>query len=498
MNPSGRRSFLRGCLGASVGLPFLEVFERTASAQATAANRYFIGFASVSLGESKDYLVPDRVGSGYDIKTALEPLLPGLWRDGRFDVQSEVSVISGLRVPFAYLDDPATEPATRSQRFHMAQMGPLFSGTTSHRRGQFYLNDKGEEVPSIFRPLGPSSDQLVARQIGADRVFPALAYRVQPYGYFNGSLGTGGDRALMSHGDGGEQLPPIYSPQQAYTQLMGAFSSNDTATEAARADAVFRKRMSVLDLVRDQTRRLEQRASGEDRRRMDKHFTEIRSLEQRLESLQTFDVGACTPVTDPGADAVAQGQYADEEGRAIAFTDMIAMAFACGLTQSASMMYTAEQSRLNMKALTGYDLELHQHGHSGAVELQSSGLSYTDKIEKQMAAAQAWHVKHFARLVRKLKDMPDSDGQSVLDNSALMLLFEGGRGFDPDTNRAVSVHSNENMAFLFAGGAGGLRRGEHVRVNEVHATKAVISMMRAVGASPRLGEMEGYIPEMFA
>ena len=58
------------------------------------------------------------------------------------------------------------------------------------------------------------------------------------------------------------------------------------------------------------------------------------------------------------------------------------------------------------------------------------------------------------------------------------------------------------MNFLMAGGAGGLRRGQHIDVSGAannHPAHFLVSLMQAVGVNTtQLGEMSGNIPEIFS
>jgi hypothetical protein len=88
----------------------------------------------------------------------------------------------------------------------------------------------------------------------------------------------------------------------------------------------------------------------------------------------------------------------------------------------------------------------------------------------------------------------------VLDNVAACYLIEAGGGYSYESGAAFTAHSTDNMAMLVAGGAGGLVRGEHVvaPANANHTANVLISAMHAVGVEQDLGEVEGYIPELFA
>ena len=109
----------------------------------------------------------------------------------------------------------------------------------------------------------------------------------------------------------------------------------------------------------------------------------------------------------------------------------------------------------------------------------------------------AWHVSFFARFVEKLRDTQEVDGSSMLDHTAVVLLFEGGKGYDPESGRNDRAHSTENMVALVGGRVGGLLPGRHVVADGRHPAHVLISAMSALGLSEELGEMTGRIPELF-
>src|SRR5213078_1564275 len=99
-----------------------------------------------------------------------------------------------------------------------------------------------------------------------------------------------------------------------------------------------------------------------------------------------------------------------------------------------------------------------------------------------------WHMKHFATLLGKLAGSAEGAGR-LIDSCAVLFLHEGGHGLDTATGKTNSSHSTENMACLIAGGAGGLRPGQHVVATGKHPANVVISAMNAVGVPEKLGEV---------
>ena len=82
----------------------------------------------------------------------------------------------------------------------------------------------------------------------------------------------------------------------------------------------------------------------------------------------------------------------------------------------------------------------------------------------------------------------------MLDNTAMVLRFEGGHGFDPESGKSNLSHSTENMVALVAGGAGALRRGVHLVARDVHPARVVATCLQGVGLEDRLGEVSGRVP----
>jgi hypothetical protein len=225
-------------------------------------------------------------------------------------------------------------------------------------------------------------------------------------------------------------------------------------------------------------------------------------------------VGQCKLLSDPGSDPPVAGGaftdggvfqqtqgYSNEDLRAQLLCDFIHMAFTCDLSRVAALQFTNWKSYINMMAVTGHPADLHSltHGNSNA-----NSESYFDV--KALSDGVAWHVKHFARLVGKLRDTPEVDGSRLIDNAALVLIFEGGHGWlseinsdqDPVTQDHGS-HSSENMVVLIAGHTGGLKAGKHVVATDRHPGQVVLSAMNAVGIpGDQFGEVRGNIPELFA
>jgi hypothetical protein len=292
----------------------------------------------------------------------------------------------------------------------------------------------------------------------------------------------------------------VVSPRAAFDALFSNFTPPNDAAAAARQAFLLRARKSVLDLVDGKLQRLAANPGlgRADQQRLERHADEIRTLERQISTLPPTMTATCAKPADPGADPAiggAQGVdgagantygtnlgYSGEEQRARVFCDLVHMAVTCDLTRVVSFMFTMFQSHLNMYALTGQKADLHEIGHNG------------DPVSKAIA----WHLKHFAYLVGKLRDTSEAGG-SLLDSTVLVFLHEGGHGLDTATGAQNSTHSTQNMACLIAGRAGGLKPGQHVAAAGKHPANVLITAMNAAGvAGNALGEVTGNIPALLA
>lgn len=482
--PLSRRTFLRGVGGAAIALPFLEAMLPSRASSATAPKRYVYAFAGTSLScnDANGNLVvpaaPGKLGPGLPLGT--QPI-------NDLEIEPYISLVSGLQIPWG--DAPNIPEGGRRVGFHASSLCPLVCGVRSA--------DGTSEAPT-----GETSEFLAAGVLAPDPAFQVITYRVQP-AYYRGSNGTGGDRGKISArktANGLEQWEPTTSPKVAFGSLN--FQPEDPE-ELEKAKALLKRRLSILDLVADDTDALSKRLGAADRIRMEKHLEELRAMEKRLQAIQPGK-GACEPLPDPGQDPEVggaveadtgyepgggysmDGAWSNEELRASIMIDLIHMALVCDRARAASIMFTQAQCFMNMHPIyPQYPTDLHEMSHGS--------VGYSDNGMAPVAAGVAWHLKHFGTLVKKLSETEDVDGTKLIDNTALILALEGGHGFDPEQNQQKSPHSTENMAIFIAGKAGGLnaKGGQHVVKPGAHPVQVINTALHAVGVQADLGEVSG-------
>ncbi|MBT8470745.1 MAG: DUF1552 domain-containing protein [Deltaproteobacteria bacterium] len=467
-----RRAFLAGLGGTAISLPLLEVMHGSAAhAAVDPRKRMVICFAGSSLPRL-DLVIPSNQGANYNLPRALAPLA---------SVQDQVSVVSGLKIPW---DTGSGAPtAGRPINFHASTLGPLLSGARSQHTGSSAGNP---------RPFAPTADQVVAQAMDDGLRFRSLEYRIQAESYRGG---TSKGRVSYEDANGSiREREPIAQPSLAYEQLFTGFVPDDPA-EAAQRRFLLAQDQSILDLVGTRADRLRARLGRSDLVRIERHFDEIRDLERRLSEISE-PTGACNVFPHPGPDPVAvtyiesdkdAGRvigYAQEEQRARVMNDLIHMAITCDLTRAVSLQHTFAQSFMSALELIGVGSDFHELGH-GAGEMED------------FADAVGWHMRHWTYLIEKLRSTEEMGG-TLLDQTAMVFLFEGGRGYDPEGDRNDSTHSTENMMVLVAGNGSALKLGEHIVASDRHPAEVTLTAMRSIGVDDNLGELNQPIDSLLA
>lgn len=447
-----RRSFLTGLGGASVALPFLEaMLPRNAWAAVDGPCRYVGMFAGVE----QLTCVPSSGGPDYTMPAGFESLSP---------MREHLSIVTGLSIPTGI---PTPPPGGKNNPHHGNIMMPLLTGYRS-------TND------NYGQPSSASADQIVA-DIYGDTHFRSLQYKAQPKGYRAGSAGV---TAQMSYrADGGANVPQV-SPSLAYETLFTGFTPADaSAADLQAAEALRARRLSVLDLVQARGAALTSRVSRADQQRLDRHFSEIRDLENRLSELPDIPSTAeCQLLADPGTDPTqadfpntshgGTAGYSDEDLRATIFTDLIHMALTCDLTRAATLMVTQEQSMMSIDPLFGAAFEMHDVTHEDIPNRQQVWNAIT-----------SWQASFFGRLVDKLANTPEATGGTMLDNTALVFTNSGG----------PSGHGSSNLSIAVAGCPSRLRMGQHIIANAGHPAHVFQTVLGALDIDVNFGEVPGVV-----
>jgi uncharacterized protein DUF1552 len=399
-----RRTFLRG-MGAAVALPLLDAMvpSMTALASTAAGPVRRLGFVYMPMGCDLPRWTPP--GSALtELSPSLQSLRPFV---------DQLTVISNLELKNAY------------------------PGTHATSNAAFLSAAKAKWTESTDYYLGTTVDQIAAKQIGDQTLLPSLELSMdllQMIGQCDNGYACVYQNNL-SWSSPTTPLPAEAHPRVVFERLFGEGGS------AADRRAALKKRASLLDWVRDDITRLQNKLGPEDRARVGQYLETVREVERRIQKAEAGTPDDQMPDLDRPAGVPAA--YADH---ARLMFDLQALAMQGDVTRVMTFQLARETSNRTYPEI-GVPDPHHPLTHHG---------NDAEKIAK-MAKINAFHVSLFAYYLEKLKSTPDGDG-NLLDHS--LVLYGSGMG-NPN------IHDHVNLPIVVAGGAAGrVKGGRHIRYAE--------------------------------
>lgn len=363
-----RRSVLRGVVAGglvSLGLPWLEVFEKTASAAPDSFPKRF-GLFFWGNGVLPDLWVPKATGTSYQLSPTLAPLAPH---------QSKIAVVSGMKVP-------------------IVNEVPHYSGPIGFLTGSPSQTGKADAFGA------PTLDQVIANVIGADSRFRSIEASVQP-----GSKG-------LSHNGVNSPNPAESSPAALFQRVFGPEFVKPGTTPPYNPTLDLRK--SILDGVNEDAKSLQGALGANDKRRLDQHLDGVRALEKRIQRLKEAppNLAACVVPGGPKAEypEVAGRPPMSEISRAM--VDILAMTLACDQTRVFSLWFTHP---VNNTLFAGAPAGHHQLTHD-----EPGGQPEVAKILGQV-------MTELAYLLKTLDSIPEGEG-TLLDHCGILATSDCNYG----------------------------------------------------------------------
>ena len=324
----------------------------------------------------------------------------------------------------------------------------VFSGLShpgvdgGHRADKTFLTAAPHPGRASFRN-SISLDQVMANQIGHETRFRSL------------SLGINDTRSL-SYTQAGVEIPTIKSAAALYKKM---FLQGDREAMEAQL-ARLKRKGSILDVVMGQTSDLSQRVSASDRERIDQFQTAVRSLEQRLNEAQAWEVRPRPEVDETMPEYPEDKKQFFEMVRMM--NDISRLAFQTDSTRVITLFLGSVRTPGvdfgDGRTIGGY----HNISHHGKDE---------QKL-KQLAEIEVGQVELLGELLQGLKDVEEADG-TLLDHT--MVLYGCHMG---DAN----IHNNKNLPIILAGG--GYRHGQHLAFNKDNnrpLCNVFVSMLQNMG-----------------
>jgi len=433
-----RRTFLKGT-GTTLALPLLEAMRPPAHAAAESpAAPTRLAFVFFPNGVIQPAWKPTEAGTGYALSQTLAPLAPH---------RADFNIFTGL-----------TQDNGRAKG----------DGAGDHARcaASFLTGAHPVKTDGADIRVGMSVDQVAAAEIGHRTPLPSLELGIER-GRNAGNCDSGYSCAYSSNVSWKTPTTPMAKeihPRAVFERLFG-----DGARNRARRDQY---RQSILDLVSEDARRLQQQLGTTDRRKVEEYFTSVRELEQRIQ--RTADRQA-VPV--PEFDA-PEGRPEDLTEHIRLMYDVLVLAFQTDTTRIATFMLANAGSNRSY-TMVGVNDGHHQLSHHG------NDKEKTDKIQK----IDQYLVEQFGYFLDKLKSVQEGE-HTLLDNS--LVLYGSGLG---DGNR----HTHHDLPILLAGKAGGrVQTGRHVAYPEnTPMNNLFLSLLDYSGANiEKIGDSSGRLTQL--
>ena len=276
-------------------------------------------------------------------------------------------------------------------------------------------------------------DQVISKVISQDTPLPSL--EISSETIVQTAAGNNSIYTTLSFRDADSPLPMETNPRKVFLQLFG---EGDTPQERA---SIGNQTNSILDLIQEDTRKLQSRLGSGDRAVLDGYLESVREIERRLQMAAAKDFGT---LQIPNAPVGEQDDFAEQVKLLF---DLIALAYQADLTRVVAYVMAAE----------GTNRTYNHIGISDAFHAMSHHANDLERLNK-LAKIQTWHVEKFAEFLARMAATPDGQG-TLLDHSIFMF---GSNMSNSD------LHNNYPVPNVLVGGGNGKMKlgGQHLVLPE--------------------------------
>ncbi|NUP06370.1 MAG: DUF1552 domain-containing protein [Polyangiaceae bacterium] len=452
-----RRAMLRGIVagGASVavGLPLLEIMLNSHGTALAGGEPLPVRLVTWFFGNgiNRARWIPGGVntpvlGADYPISEHLTPLAP---------VKQYVSVAN-------YFKNLCAQRITHHEGM------TLFN---AYSFDQSCPNNSPECFQGFYsNAAGPTIDQVAADHIG--KLTPVRSIQLGVSKRISGAdFGT--TMHTLSHKSSTEPLPPQRNPKLAFYSLFGNIPSADDPAKPTR--------LSVLNAVREQAKRLDARLGAKDKARMEAHLEAISELEGKIDTM----LPTCASPDEPTEENIDSGGVEPMQAVSRLMADLLTVAFSCDITRIASVLFHEGASDTvfpGTQDVTGH------HNNSHMFYVDEQGVEQDGGGLAGFNTGLTFTMTELGYFLNKLMLTEDTPTTNILDNAAILIGSDCMDGWSHDFDE------RQSLACLVAGRGGGrlahpgihiMQEGRNICDISLTVLKAVVPEIESIG---RLGQ----------
>ena len=284
------------------------------------------------------------------------------------------------------------------------------------------LSPEQAKRQGIAHPNGRSLDQVIGDAVGQASIFNTL--EISCNGFTAPKEPIEFDN--ISWYGPGKIAPSIREPRKLYDRLFLRDSYRNHIAD-------------VSDLVLADANALTKKLGYDDRATMDEFMEMIRGIELRIERMDKLlsDVD----IKVPSNEVLPRGEYIRLQ------MDLMLLAFQMGITNVCTFMLGPERWDATLMYEGVFDMPV-QH-HNMTHNQKGDGYKDLQKID-------IFHMQQYAYLIRRMKEIQESDGSTMFDNS--LIAYGAGLGDG-------ATHQFFDLPMIVAGKAQGqIKQGRFIKM----------------------------------
>ena len=271
-------------------------------------------------------------------------------------------------------------------------------------------------------PNGRSLDQIIGDKVGHTSVYNTL--EISCNGFTAGKEDIYFDN--ISWYGPGRIAPSIKNPRELYSRLF-------------MADSYRTHIQDVTDLILEDTKSISRKLGNHDKDTLDGFVTMIREIELRIEKLEKMIRGA--DVNQPANEILPRGEYIRLQA------DLMLAALQMGITNVSTFMIGPERwdASLMYEGVFPKPVQHHSMTHNQKKE----------DVAKELQKIDIFHLEQLSYVISRMKEIKESDGTSLFENS--ILTYGAGLGDG-------ATHQYFDLPMIVAGkGQGQIKQGRFIR-----------------------------------